>query len=165
LVGLGNGVGVGDGVSIGVTGGIGDAGTPGVGVGVGAASIDPVSEYPATISPEIKNMLNAAVSKDFLNISNLPGLKTAISCERTEMEFNCHYKEVPQSLCHRVLLGFIVRLYPRNTNYRTKHTQLFAQNLKLSNLNFNPGPGTLGLGTFIWRNYALQQTKYQRGPH
>lgn len=147
LVGLGNGVGVGDGVSIGVTGGIGDAGTPGVGVGVGVISIDPLSEYPAAISPEIKNMLNAAVSKDFLNISNLLDLTSMIRAQNAETWF-MPPKGVSQLLCQRDLQALTARLYPHHTNYRTKHTQLFAQNLKLSNLNFNPGPGTLGLGAF-----------------
>jgi hypothetical protein len=109
-------VGVGDGVSTGVIGGIGEDGTPGVGVGVGAVSIGPVSENPAAISPEIKNMLNAAVSKDLLNISNLLGRKTAVSCDIAEPGFYCHHKEASQSLCQRVFLGFTVFLYPRNTN-------------------------------------------------
>jgi len=68
LVGLGIGVGVGDGVSIGVTGGIGDDGTPGVGVGVGTAPPDRSSEYPAAISPEIKNKLITAVNNALLSI-------------------------------------------------------------------------------------------------
>ena len=68
MVGLGNGVGVGDGVSIGVTGGIGDAGTPGVGVGVGTVFNELVSEYPEAISPDIKNKLMAAVSNARLSI-------------------------------------------------------------------------------------------------
>lgn len=67
LVGLGNGVGVGVGVA---SVGAGDAGTPGVGVLVGAATIsfDLASEYPEAINPETKNKPAAAMVNFFLSI-------------------------------------------------------------------------------------------------
>ena len=102
MVGLGNGVGVavGDavgaavGVCIGVTGGIGEDGTPGVGVGVGAALIGPLSEYAAATSPEIKNRLKPIVKATFLNILNLLCLVTRrFKRENRVKRIHLHIKE------------------------------------------------------------------------